>query len=157
MTALTSSLRFQRDSLSLALANLQRVMTGTSNSLDSFLESNEPSIQSFSNLLNSWESNMLAITKVTVVTGLISKSSQPNVAASLANTTIKEKERFLGDYVSRDKMVAVKDGCQKVLQELLGRIDAVKQVAQEVLEGTETMRIEFEDSRLVKWINWQES
>ena len=117
LRALLSSLALQRDSLSLGLSNLQRVMTGTSTSLAVFLEASNPSLQMWAGLLEGLEGNMDAIAKVNVASGLVGKGhTRDGSTASVGGVTLaKEKERFLGDYVSREKMFAVRDGCAKVL------------------------------------------
>jgi autophagy-related protein 11 len=68
-------------------------------------------------LLEGLEGNMDAIAKVNLASGLVGKGHTRDVStASVGGVTLaKEKERFLGDYVSREKMLAVRDGCAKVL------------------------------------------
>ena len=120
---------------------------------------------------------MDAVSMVSVVSGLISRgtaassSGTPNpgavsgVGASLNNNSqVKERERFLGDYVSRDKMIAVREGCAKVLGRsvvllcverwLIGRVDelqdrlsSLQSIHAQVLDGTEIMKAEFDSSR----------
>lgn len=114
LRALLSSLALQHDSLSLGLSNLHRVMSGTSTSLAVFLEASNPSLETWTGLLQGLERNMDAIAKVKVVAGLAAKSQGSTASVSGA----KDKERFLGDYVSREKMLAVRDGCAKVLGEV---------------------------------------
>lgn len=151
--ALLSSLSLQRDSLSLALSNLQRVMTGTSTSLAIFLESNSAALEGWEELLQGWEGNMEAITKISVVNGLLSSRVITGVGASLTAgngaVPVKERERFLGDYVSREKMTTVRDGCAKVLEELQDRLKLLRETLGEVLEGTAVMKREFEETRCV--------
>lgn len=125
--ALLTSLVLQRDSLQLALSNLSRVLASTTTKLDDFLENNIAQINHWRGLLDKGAENMDAVSMVGVVSGLISRGSGSTsgtptigavsgVGASLNNVG-KERERFLGDYVSRDKMVAVREGCAKVLGE----------------------------------------
>lgn len=151
--ALLSSLSLQRDSLSLALSNLQRVMTGTSTSLAIFLESNSAALEGWEELLQGWEGNMEAITKISVVNGLLSSRVITGVGASLTAgngaVPVKERERFLGDYVSREKMTTVRDGCAKVLEELQDRLKLLRETLADVLEGTAVMKREFEETRCV--------
>lgn len=93
-------------------------MTGTSTSFSVFLEATAPNVDSWTKLLEGWEDAMEAIGKVQVVSGLIGRSGGHARDGSTASSGLgKEKERFLGDYVSRDKMLAVRDGCAKVLGE----------------------------------------
>ena len=54
---------------------------------------------------------MGAVGKVIVVAGLMGRGGNAAASASVMGA---QKERVLGDYVSRDKMVAVRDGCAKV-------------------------------------------
>lgn len=62
---------------------------------------------------------MEAISKVQVVGGLVGRGGAGHARdGSTASSGMgKEKERYLGDYVSRDKMLAVRDGCAKILGE----------------------------------------
>lgn len=121
LRALIHSISLQRASLQLALSNLHRVMTGTSTSFSVFLESATPSYTEWGALLQGWEGAMDAVSRVVVVQGLLGKGHSRDGSTGLGLGsglgTPKEKERFLGDYVSRDKMLAVKDGCEKVLSE----------------------------------------
>jgi autophagy-related protein 11 len=117
LRALIHSISLQRASLQLALSNLNRVMTGTSASFSVFLEASSPNFTAWTSLLDGWEDSMEAINKVSVVTGLIGRAGHAR-DGSTSSWTGKDKERFLGDYVSRDKMLAVRDGCAKVLSKL---------------------------------------
>ena len=129
--ALLTSLVLQRDSLSLALSNLSRVLASTTTKLTDFLENNTAQITHWRGLLEKGAENMDAVSMVGVVSGLISRGSTststggtPIIGAvsgfgASLNNAGKERERFLGDYVSRDKMVAVREGCAKVLGESL--------------------------------------
>lgn len=59
---------------------------------------------------------MDAISRVQVVSGLVGRGGGHLRDGSTASSGLgKDKERYLGDYVSRDKMLAVRDGCSKVL------------------------------------------
>lgn len=58
---------------------------------------------------------MDAIGKVVVVSGLLTKASGTGGSQLKAGG---ESKRYLGDYVSRDKMTAVRDGCARLLGEL---------------------------------------
>ncbi|KAI5474197.1 hypothetical protein MNV49_003971 [Pseudohyphozyma bogoriensis] len=134
LRALIHSISLQRASLELALSNLTRVMTGTSSSLTLFAESSATSFESWDKLLEGWEGYMEAIAKVQVVAGLLGKSGH-NRESSITSSTGKEKERVLGDYVSRDKMLAVKEGCARVLA-----------IVEEVLQGTAQVREDFDNT-----------
>lgn len=122
LRALIHSISLQCDSLGLALSNLTRVNTGTTTTLSSYRAGASPSLQGWTKLLEGWEANMEAIAKVAVVSGLLGRgvsagsTGQHSREGSTASA-LREKERFLGDYVSPDKMLTVKDGCAKVLSE----------------------------------------
>lgn len=93
-------------------------MTGTSTSLSLFLETASPSLEAWTKLLEGWENSMDAVGKVSVVNGLIGRSGHSRDGSIGVSSGLgKEKERFLGDYVSREKMVAVRDGCANTLGE----------------------------------------
>ncbi|SCZ99570.1 BZ3500_MvSof-1268-A1-R1_Chr3-1g06109 [Microbotryum saponariae] len=110
--SLIHSIALQHASLHLALSNLHRVNTGTHASLQVYLDSTQPNLQTWQGLLESWEDSMIAIGKVGVVSALLGKRGT-GLGSSSVNSTAQE--RYLGDYVSRDKMGAVKEGCKRVL------------------------------------------
>lgn len=138
--ALLHSLGFQRASLQLALSNLNRVMTGTSTSLSVFHEAAAPNFVKWEDLLEGWEGAMGAIGKVAVVGGLITRAAGHTREGSAGSGMgkEKEKERVLGDYVSRDKMVAVRDGCAKVLGECVGAVAETAELTNPCLRRLES-------------------
>ncbi|KAL8292575.1 hypothetical protein RQP46_001187 [Phenoliferia psychrophenolica] len=147
LRALIHSISLQRASLDLALSNLNRVMAGTSTSFTVFRETAAPSIQAWSQLLEGWEASMEAISKVAVVSGLIGRPAGHARDPSTGMSTIgRDRERFLGDYVSRDKMLAVKDGCAKVLADIKTQSDALELILADVLAGTALVKKEFDDT-----------
>lgn len=117
--ALVTSIHLQIDSLALALANLRRVNSGTSSSFTLFLESAQPALQKYERLLAGWEGAMDAVGKVAVISGLLTRTTSATVgnASTVGGAGGQDKQRYLGDYVSREKMLAVRDGCAKVLGE----------------------------------------
>lgn len=121
LQALVTSIHLQIDSLALALANLRRVNSGTFSSFSLFLESAQPTMQRYERLLEGWEGAMDAVSKVAVISGLLTRtagSSAGNASTvGVGGAGGQEKQRYLGDYVSREKMLAVRDGCAKVLGE----------------------------------------
>lgn len=123
LQALVTSIHLQIDSLALALANLRRVNSGTFSSFSLFLESAQPTMQRYERLLEGWEGAMDAVSKVAVVSGLLTRTAGSN-AGNASTVGVgggggggQDKQRYLGDYVSREKMLAVRDGCAKVLGE----------------------------------------
>ncbi|KAK4697173.1 autophagy-related protein 11, partial [Phenoliferia sp. Uapishka_3] len=80
-----------------------------------------------------------------VVPGLIARPHGRDGSAGMS-VVGRERERFLGDYVSRDKMMAVKDGCAKVLTDIKTRSEALETILAEVLAGTALVKTEFEDT-----------
>lgn len=116
--ALVDSIHLQIASLALALANLRRVNTNTVNSFVQFFDSAQPSLERYERLLGGWEGAMEAVGKVAVISGLLTRSGAGagTAASSVGGApTPHDKQRYLGDYVSREKMLAVRDGCAKVL------------------------------------------
>lgn len=123
--ALISAIQLQHASLALALSNLHRVNTGTASSFSLFLESAQPTMERYEALLTGWEESMDAVGKVAIVAGLLMRhASGGNTGhardGSTSSVPQPEKQRYLGDYVSRDKMLAVRDGCAKVLGGFFG-------------------------------------
>lgn len=133
LRALISSIQLQHASLALALSNLHRVNTGTSSSLALFLEGAQPTLERYEALLGGWEAAMDAVGRVGVVAGLLMRGGaggsgsvtsagqghgharDASAGSAVALRGGEDRQRVLGDYVSRDKMLAVRDGCAKVL------------------------------------------
>ncbi|GAA6064622.1 hypothetical protein JCM10212_006067 [Sporobolomyces blumeae] len=172
LRALTSSITYQRSSLSSALSNLHRVNTGTLSSFSLYLESAEPSLTRYENLLNGWEANMEAIKRVAIVHGLLVRGGSGSSSVTATGTAIanasgngmglglghqreastagaasrsgEEKQRFLGDYVSSEKMAAVRDGCAKVLAELRMRTEALQVTLDDVMANAEAVQADLD-------------
>ncbi|GAA5848864.1 hypothetical protein JCM3766R1_003343 [Sporobolomyces carnicolor] len=177
LRALTSSIRHQRSSLSLALSNLHRVNSGTQSSFDLYLETANPMIERFERLLDQWEDNMDSIKKVRVVNGLLVRNTNNGNhsvstiqggggggggqhqresstggggqgsafrGASGPPAAPEEKQRFLGDYVSGEKMMAVRDGCAKVLGEVRIRTEALQVTLEQVLSKAQVVEADLE-------------
>ncbi|BGP47932.1 oligomeric, coiled-coil, peripheral membrane protein [Rhodotorula kratochvilovae] len=159
LRALISSIELQHASLALALSNLHRVNTGTSSSFALFLEGAAPTLERYEALLDGWEAAMDAVGKVGVVAGLLMRHAgsgsvggggvghgREGSSASLAMRGAggEDKQRVLGDYVSRDKMLAVRDGCAKVLAELKMRSESLQQTLDEVVGATQAVQADLE-------------
>ena len=105
-------------------------------------------------LLEGWEENMSSIRKVRVVSGLLVRGGS-GTGSTLAghqregSTTSRgeEKQRYLGDYVSGDKMMAVRDGCAKVLAELRMRTDQLQVTLDDVMSNAEAVQADLEATR----------
>ncbi|GAA5835557.1 hypothetical protein JCM11251_002963 [Rhodosporidiobolus azoricus] len=150
LRALISSIHLQHSSLALALSNLHRVNTGTSSSFSLFLDSARPNMERYERLLGGWEEAMDAVGKVGVVAGLLMRGghgregSTASMVSAGAGEKEKEKQRFLGDYVSRDKMLAVRDGCAKVLADLKLRTANLQMTLDEVVAATGVVQSDLE-------------
>ncbi|BGP15965.1 hypothetical protein JCM10213_004780 [Rhodosporidiobolus nylandii] len=151
LRALIASIQLQHSSLALALSNLHRVNTGTSSSFSLFLEAAAPQMEKYENLLKGWEGAMDAVGKVGVIAGLLSRGSgRPDQGHGREGSTAsmaqggQDKQRFLGDYVSRDKMLAVRDGCAKVLADLKLRTDGLQVTLNDVITATEAVQADLE-------------
>ncbi|GAA6027326.1 hypothetical protein JCM8097_002595 [Rhodosporidiobolus ruineniae] len=150
LRALIASIHLQYSSLSLALSNLHRVNTGTQASFELFLESANPAMERYERLLEGWEGAMDAVGKVSVVAGLLVRGGQgggherDGSMGAGGGGSVVEKQRFLGDYVSRDKMLAVRDGCAKVLAELKLRTETLQSTLNEAIAGTEAVQADLE-------------
>jgi len=156
---LTSTITNQRSSLSLALSNLHRVNTGTSTSFHLYLETAKPLMERYEALLEGWEENMSSIRKVRVVSGLLVRGGsgsgstiaghqhQREGSTASANKGGEEKQRYLGDYVSAEKMMAVRDGCAKVLAELRMRTEQLQVTLDDVVQNAEAVQADLEATR----------
>ncbi|GAA5982073.1 hypothetical protein JCM10908_004726 [Rhodotorula pacifica] len=143
LQALVTSIHLQIDSLALALANLRRVNNGTLSSLTMFLESAQPAMQRYERLLEGWEGAMDAVGKVAVISGLLTRTTGTN-ASTVGVGGGQDKQRYLGDYVSREKMLAVRDGCAKVLAELKLRTEGLQATLDTVTSATEAVEAELD-------------
>ncbi|SCV71224.1 BQ2448_2812 [Microbotryum intermedium] len=139
--SLIHSIALQHSSLHLALSNLHRVNTGTHASLQVYLDSTQPNLQTWQGLLEGWEDSMIAIGKVGVASALLGKRAS-GMGGSSVNS--QAQERFLGDYVSRDKMGAVKEGCKRVLDDLVSRTESMQVTVDGVLAETAAVQTEFD-------------
>ncbi|GAA6002527.1 hypothetical protein JCM10207_001163 [Rhodosporidiobolus poonsookiae] len=165
LRALITSIHLQHASLTSALSNLHRVNTGTASSFSLFLDAANPTMERYERLLAGWEASMDAVGRVKVVAGLLSRGGGGSgmagasiahghghghgregstASASGAASAAGEKQRFLGDYVSRDKMLAVRDGCAKVLAELRMRTEGLEVTLKDVVAGTEAVQADLE-------------
>ncbi|GAA6024052.1 hypothetical protein JCM11491_001613, partial [Sporobolomyces phaffii] len=171
LQALTASIKHQRSSLSLALSNLHRVNQGTATSFRLYLETAAPRLDRYEALLAGWEHNMDSIRKVRVVNGLLVRSSSSSSSSTTAASGVvgagqpprereasagqqasanrsagasDEKQRYLGDYVSSDKMMAVRDGCAKILAELRMRTEALQVTLDDVMTSAEAVQADLE-------------
>ncbi|GAA5983219.1 hypothetical protein JCM11641_006854 [Rhodosporidiobolus odoratus] len=164
LRALISSIHLQHSSLALALSNLHRVNTGTSSSFTLFLDSANPAMERYERLLGGWEGAMDAVGKVAVVAGFLARGgsggtggsgitghgregssvSAVGTAGGGGTGAVQEKQRFLGDYVSRDKMLAVRDGCAKVLAELKLRTEGLQATLNDVISSTDAVQADLE-------------
>ncbi|GAA5944747.1 hypothetical protein JCM3775_006486 [Rhodotorula graminis] len=173
LRALISSIQLQHASLALALSNLHRVNTGTASSFALFLEGAQPTLERYEALLGGWEAAMDAVGKVGVVAGLLMRGTgaagasvtsagqgpgqgQGHVRDGSSGSAVavrgggggaaggEEKQRVLGDYVSRDKMLAVRDGCAKVLAELKMRAESLQATLDEVVGATQAVQGDLE-------------
>ncbi|BGP24458.1 autophagy-related protein 11 [Rhodotorula toruloides] len=151
--ALISAIQLQHASLALALSNLYRVNTGTASSFSLFLESAQPTMERYEALLTGWEESMDAVGKVAIVAGLLMRHASSGSfgharEGSTSSVPQPEKQRYLGDYVSTDKMLAVRDGCAKVLAELKLRSEALRATLDGVVAGTEAVQADLEATKL---------
>ncbi|GAA5904051.1 hypothetical protein JCM8208_003427, partial [Rhodotorula glutinis] len=164
LRALISSIQLQHASLALALSNLHRVNTGTASSFALFLEGAQPTLERYEALLGGWEAAMDAVGKVGVVAGLlmrgtgaagasVTSAGQGHVRDGSSGSAVavrggagggEDKQRVLGDYVSRDKMLAVRDGCAKVLAELKMRAEGLQATLDEVVGATQAVQADLE-------------
>ncbi|GAA5870633.1 hypothetical protein JCM3774_001708 [Rhodotorula dairenensis] len=144
--ALVTSIHLQIDSLTLALANLRRVNSGTTCSFSLFLESAQPALQKYERLLAGWEGAMDAVGKVAVISGLLTRTAGATAgnASTVGVGGGQDKQRYLGDYVSREKMLAVRDGCAKVLAELKLRTEGLQATLDTVTSATEAVEGELD-------------
>lgn len=104
------------------MANLLQVIRTTNNQLAHFLDNTNPSLATWSGLIDGLEPAMDAIYKISIVKGLLPRSGHQREASGGLGSTVAsmlvEKTRYLGDHISKEKMLAVGVSCRKVLSEL---------------------------------------
>ncbi len=61
---------------------------------------------------------------------------------NLANSSGKEKDRMLGEYINKDKMREVRDQCKRTMDELTRKNNELEQVLKQLREGTEHLQAE---------------
>ncbi len=113
------SIALQRASLQVAIANLVQVINNTNTQINHFTAHAHPSLTSWAKLLDGMEPALEAINLVPVIAGLNSRSVGHARGASAASgiSNGRERDKLLGEYVRREKMVVVRDECAKVLGE----------------------------------------
>lgn len=116
------SIALQRASLQVAIANLVQVIRNTNTQINHFTDHAHPSLESWTRLLDGMEPALEAINLVPVIPGLNSRSAghARGVSAASAMSTGRDKDKVLGEYVRREKMVVVRDECAKVLGKSIG-------------------------------------
>ena len=60
-----------------------------------------------------------------------------------------QRERWLADYVSKEKMESVRDGCKKTLDELERRNEELESILRNVTQGTEQLKSEEREEAYV--------
>jgi autophagy-related protein 11 len=169
---LLDSLRFQRQSLQVAIANLERHQASKQGGAEMFTLVATPQLERYAALLDAYAQHMDLISKIKVLPSLVSNSSahssvigerriasespsSPNVQAgpshvrsSSAHQLPTFKERYLSIYVHKAKIDTVKDGCSKVYADLQERFGLLKEVLAGVAEGTETLLADFQADNL---------
>ena len=111
------SIALQRASLQVAIANLVQVINNTNTQINHFTDHAQPSLASWVKLLEGMEPALEAINLVPVIAGLNSRSvgHARGASAASAMSNGRERDKVLGEYVRREKMVVVRDECAKVL------------------------------------------
>lgn len=102
----------------MAIANLIQVIHNTNTQINHFTEHAHPSLLAWAKLLDGMEPALEAINLVPVIAGLNSRGAghaRGGSAASGLSHGGREKDKVLGEYVRREKMVVVRDECAKVL------------------------------------------
>ena len=61
--------------------------------------------------------------------------------------SIETKERLLADYVSKEKMESVRDGCKKTLDELERKNKELETILRTVTQGTEQLKLEGQQEK----------
>lgn len=114
LRALIDSLTLQRDAVELAINNLHHFVNSSRNALSLLHESYAPKLDLWTRLLAGWEGMMEAISRVALVDRLLTRTSRRERGVGSSSASEKGR-RYLGDFVNRDKMAALRDTCDKVL------------------------------------------
>ncbi|CAD6577200.1 MAG: oligomeric, coiled-coil, peripheral membrane protein [Cyphobasidiales sp. Tagirdzhanova-0007] len=133
---LITCIRHQRASISAALLNLERHRGGRQEAIHAYSHFASPLLTSYRTLLAVYPASIALVSKVKV-------SHKMQVSKS-----IETKERLLADYVSKEKMESVRDGCKKTLDELERKNKELETILRTVTQGTEQLKLEGQQENL---------
>lgn len=128
-------IRHQHLALTAALHNLERHRGGRQEAITAYNHFASPLLTKYKDLLAVYPACMALVSKVRV-------SAKMQTSPS-ANTPAKE--RFLSDFVSRDKMENVRDGCQRTLDEIMTKHSDLEKLLKDVAEGTDKLKIDKDE------------
>ncbi|KAK4046981.1 oligomeric, coiled-coil, peripheral membrane protein [Microbotryomycetes sp. JL201] len=140
--ALIQSISLQHASLQLAFSNLERVLATSSSARLRFDNESCRSFETWRSLLLGWQPAMTAVSQVRVLAGLVGKTHARKSSID-SHSGQKDKERYLGDYVNYEKMLAVRDGCAQVLEDLEGQLGRFHDSMEAVTRAVEALQTEF--------------
>ena len=141
--------------MSAALLNLERHRGGRQDQIDAYSHFASPVIGGYRKLLAVYPSALGLTTRVRVSHKMqigTSAAATPAAAAGASSSTSTQpsatatavKDRWLSDYVNKDKMESVRDSCKATLDDLEGKNRQLTETLAKVAKGTEQLRVEFD-------------
>lgn len=128
-------IRHQHRALSAAISNLERHRGGRQDLITAYQHFASPLLTKYANVLAVYPACVSLVGKVRVSAKMqISSSSAP------------AKDRLLSDFVSREKMENVRDGCKRIFDEIMRQNDSLETLLQNVAISTENLKVDVDQA-----------
>lgn len=132
---LVQCIRHQHRALSAAVSNLERHRGGRQDLITAYQHFASPLLSKYANVLAVYPACMSLVSKVRVTAKMQTSSS-----------SVPAKDRLLSDFVSREKMENVRDGCQRVFDEITRQNSELEMLLQNVATTTENLKVDIEQA-----------
>lgn len=130
---LVQCIRHQHRALSAAISNLERHRGGRQDLITAYQHFASPQLTKYANVLAVYPACMSLVNKVRVTAKM--QTSSTNAPA---------KDRLLSDFVSREKMENVRDGCKRIFDEITRQNSELEAMLQNVATTTENLKVDIE-------------
>ena len=140
ITHTVSSISRQRDAFTISARSLDLNILDLGDAYDDFQSVARRELERQSELLAALETDLGAISRVTVHTELLSEGVRRSIEAG-------HPPRTLGDYVSKEKMRHVAEGCGRFHDDLQKRFDSASETMSRLREGSDQVRLVANSAR----------
>ena len=130
---LVQSIRSQHAATQAALLNLNRHTGGKQETINAYSLYASPLLSNYRDLLSGYNAYISFADKVSV-----SRKMRTDYVPGSG----REKDRMVGEYISKVKMRDVRDQCKKTMDELTRKNVKLEQVLKELRDGTEQLQAE---------------